>query len=211
MLKTITWMLRLGGDPTDLRAWRELFHYMKDPSLKIETNVGTEEYFLLSSRFDAIQERNDVIDIADHLLNVLNGSAAIICDTPPLKLSGLRAVYEDGTHKDMSPHRPAARVTLRFGVPMNTDGSPPNHPSNSQLIAESILKNNDTKASEVMRHYAIDQSWYELWKAFEIIEDDVERAVMVINKWASKKEMGAFAKSAQYHRHTTYSKRVRGI
>ena len=82
---------------------------------------------------------------------------------------------------------------------------------NSQLIAESILKNNDTKASEVMRHYAIDQSWYELWKAFEIIEDDVERAVMVINKWASKKEMGAFAKSAQYHRHTTYSKRVRGI
>ncbi len=216
MPKIKTWMLKLDGEPSTFMIWRELFYHMKDPCLKTETTLDRVDYFLAWSRFDAIAERNDVIDLADQLLATLNGSVAIINDISLLKASRIRAIYDDGTHKEMSPNR-IVRMTVNAGFPLNMDGTPPESASNSQHIAEAIIKKRRLRVLEVLRHYSIGNSWYELWKAFEIIEHDVGcetatgRKMIVSNKWMTKRELDTFCLSANYHRHTRYSKRTHGI
>ena len=206
------WRVLLAGDKLDLSTWRQLYWWCPDPRLEIEGEGGDAKLYLRSSRFANLIDRDEVLDAAEHIVDLMNGCAMLAYDGRRVAISKIAAVFDGGEDKEYPPQRRPAFLHLRAGVPSRKDGGPPAEPSHSQSVLLRSLSRAPTKMLDALVHFSRADNWFDLWKTFEVVEHDLSRRgkpqgreMMRDLGWATKADIDRFALTAQHYRHAEVS------
>jgi hypothetical protein len=109
-------------------------------------------------------------------------------------------------------------VLVATGEVRNPNGSlsppPPPAPSLAQKWLAAAGKDGDMAMA--LMYFGEPTNWYDLWTAYEVIEDELfrstprglrpkppegQRALLMNRQWVSESELRRFAESSNYHRH----------
>lgn len=213
-----TWLVELEGHPTVLANWQQLFRDRKVASVEPSPGRDAEHaYFVHSQRLD------DLPDTAAHatakrLVAQMNG-AAKLCGGQPLQMARLWFVRAGGKPqpvKDVSASM-ASPIAIMTAIGAPTTAAPAS-PDRRALTAMTAARDCDQVAS-ALQHFSQPTNWYDLWTAYEIIEEELwrntpkiqrpkgkeklkpRRVLLISRKWVSTDDLQKFAASCNYHRH----------
>ena len=195
------WRVRLVGHEFDLE---DLSTQERSPDWIILKEEG--DYFLKSSAFDNLNDAEKVREVATGILDKLNGLAKLRFGSfQPLKIGAVSYIDDSGKrHQFVSfpsatlTMRSKLRVTATVVKPDGTvDASNKKQPSIIELGYSIAQK--DANAAEALRIFGVfDTNWFNLYKVFEIIRDDVGGHAQLIRAgWVSEKNISRFTGTAQ--------------
>jgi hypothetical protein len=164
------------------------------------------DYFLKSSLFDDLKDAEEVRKVATDILDKLNGLAKLrFTNFQPLKIDAVSYIDDSGKkHQFVLIH--SATLTMRSRLSATAtvvksddtiDASDKRQPSIVEL-GYSIAKK-DANVAEALRIFgSLETNWFNLYKVFEIIRDDVGGHDQLIRTgWTSKKKIRRFTGTAQ--------------
>jgi hypothetical protein len=161
-----TWGVKLFGHVFDLEDWRDTLKEPFDPWVLHEG----DDFILCASEFQSCNSKEEVLNSAILLIELLNGAMRAAKGTHPLSLRGVYQYFPDGWRQPHPPFPFAAPTNLRAKA-YNVDGTPISSPpgrSNVQVWAE---------LSETVDHlrdalvYIGRGGWFDIYKAIECLED----------------------------------------
>ncbi len=189
------WKVELFGDAFDLD---ELTLAMSNTEPSVEKTP--RGYFLKSAIFEGLTSINEVEAAALELLPVLNGICKLLLGTRnPIEIAGFtktvpgqpREVYVSIEEKGFS--RDSFSTTT-----LKSDGSVESTHQADPVAPWIGIAVKDESVAKVFRILNVPQvSWSELYKIFEVIEQDVKGSTSIVNLgWASSKSMRRFKHTA---------------
>jgi hypothetical protein len=217
-----TWLIELEGYSADLDDWRQLFHDRTIASVEpSQGRNGNPAYFVRSQRLD------NVLDTAAHahaetLIAQMNGAVAL-CGGRPARIGWLWYVRSNDKPEplreiSMSWHVPIAWAAA-IGGPQGTAQSSPS-PDQRALRAMEFAGHSD-QAAAALEHFGRPPNWYDMWIAYEIIEEALwdrtptgarpkpdkarnlraKRILLMSRNWVPEDDLRKFAESCNFHRH----------
>jgi hypothetical protein len=169
-----TWWFRLSGGDMDLGNAVRLF---KADELRVERRNGpdSEDHaYLCSTRFDGIEDTQNgqlmLSDLSTRLLSLMNGALRLHCGSWPLKIEGQVAEKADGTF-GLVIKVASAYVRLPMSAAATPDGGGPSTPEQWVLADDP-----EGDIQDALIHFSRGgNNWFDLWKAFEVVQADVRR------------------------------------
>jgi len=190
------WLIRLKGHEFDLQDLVVLFN---QPDLNIIEKQGN--YYLKSSELNSILDANDVYKRAVGFLKIMNGIAIINnLKYRMVEVDAISEISKNGSYKNyIYPHE---EINMRSKVSatatvIKSDGSIDSTQSQRDYKPWITLAMNNR---DVLRafEFLIDETWYSLYKALEVIGDDLGKMDKIIKRgWATKKMLKRFTQTAQ--------------
>jgi len=190
------WLVRLKGEKFDLE---DLPSLLRSPEHTVIEESGS--YYLKSSDFDSLSSADEVRELAITIIDRLNG-------VMKLRMRNFRGVSEDGVtliEEDGRRHRYVylggsftARSKVRANATVTTsNGTQQIAPLPSDVESWLSLAKSD-KAVKGALHFFRENTWFSLYKVYEIIKDDVGgKKAITTNGWATKKGLDRFTQIAQ--------------
>lgn len=182
------WRVRLQGDKAELDCLVALLGGSSVVSIAVED----EDYYLRSSEFNSLTSPEAVRSQAATLLPIINGIGRLRFENfQTVQLEGLVASIDQQGNRSGQGQRaaPTSAVLARAG-------SPP--PAALPAAFDSWIRQ-PQQAPEVetaLRFFSYQPDWFNLWKVWEIIRDDVGRGAIVGQGWATPDEVDDFRESA---------------
>lgn len=212
-----TWLVELEGSLVDLTNWQQLFYDRAIAS--VEPSVGRDSeqaYFVHSQYLDGVPDTEAHIT-SGRLIAQMNG-AAKLCDGRPVKVKWLWFIRAGGKPE------PLKQVSVIGSLPTEWlagvgDGKPTGRKLEPRALKAMAAACNDSQVAKAIEHFGQPNNWYDLWIAYEIIEDDLwnstprqarpkptkklraKRVLLMSRKWALNNDFRKFAESCNYHRH----------
>jgi len=190
------WLVRLKGDTFDLE---DLPALLRSPELTITEENGS--YYLESSEFDSLTYADEVRERSVALIKMINGAAKLYRDN-------FRGISEDGViriedngrrhHYIFAEAVLTARSKLSTNVTVTTsDGTQVTVNQPSVIETWLGLAKKYKPVADVL-HFSRENTWFNLYKIFEVIRDDVRgEQIIVKNGWVSDKKLSQFTQTAQ--------------
>lgn len=169
------WLIQLEGDEWSLEDLSKWFNQLDH---KIRSEGG--KYYLASSAFDQCTTSAEVCELAEQIIERINGAArAFEPGFRPAQVSTeIVQVDDDGTRRVHQCVRPdAAEVRTKGGeVSVLVDGKPPPpEPSNPEkLVAQWEVEGHESDLGRALRIGLLpQQTWGSLYHIYEVIKHDV--------------------------------------
>ena len=193
------WGILLGGEPFDLEDWQEALQQPFDPWV-----AKTDDGLILRSRdLDSATTSTEAHDLGIGLLAQANGAFGASRRSGVVRLEAVVQFLPDGSRQlfvlaamGAIDARDRVKATL---IAIGPDGkplpSPPPEPSEPQRWL-SIAENNDLLGDALM-YFGRGQSWFDIYKALECIEEKVGGEAKLRNfGWASPGEIKRLKQTA---------------
>jgi hypothetical protein len=203
-----------------LANWQQLFDDRKVASVEPSPGRNREQaYFVHSQRLDGVPD-TAARATAKTLVAQMNG-AAKLCGGQLVQMEWLWFVRAGGKPEPMKEVSATMAFAIEslaaIGAPTTEAGQPAASPESRALKAMTAARDCDQVAI-ALEHFGQPTNWYDLWTAYEIIEDDLwnstpskmrpkplkkraKRVLLMSRKWVSKDDFRKFAESCNYHRH----------
>ena len=168
------WGIELNSDDPALLSY--LINNRQEPSWIVKEVEG--KCYLISSDFQDLTNAEEVKQRADELLYVLNGIVKFKFIYAHLsRTNNLIYIDDHGnavktTNKDITFR---ANISAGEQYFQNADGQSPS------IMETWGAARKYPEVEEAMRHYANQTNWFNLFKVYEVIEHDVDKAIL--NKW----------------------------
>ncbi len=188
-----TWSVQLkGGD----QSFDDLVSQFRSPDLYVTKN--RDGFELRSSDFDDIDDSNDVRDHGVELIKRMNGVAKLFFGHYiSVEFGGSVTKYqEDGTcgiYIYPLPaifHLRASAAALTWSKD-DPDAPPPLTVSNSRVA----IAKQDERVGRALRLFGYEHTWDNLYKIYEVIEEDVGSKEIRAN-WPAGDRLNAFTSTA---------------
>jgi hypothetical protein len=178
----------------DVEAVRRLAPRLQSPRIGIDDDGG--QIYLVSSEFESLTSRDDVLALASQMIVTLRGAMRVagIVEHDPIQPDAVVERGGDGSE---------SRTVYRFAqsAAMIAEAFPPTVLINGTLAPIPGLKveaalDNDHVA-RALALLAREPTWYDLYKVLELIEQDVggERALQSLS-WEQADELRRFTHTA---------------
>jgi hypothetical protein len=199
------WAVELVGEHIDLDTARELF---KDGAIRIET-LDDNAAVLVADEFETLLKLLEVYEAAKSLVDLING-ALFLHDASriPVGVGSVVREYRNGKwHKHAILTAETAVFRTRFFPPaVSVDGvtapaqSPPERKWTQDALADDVV-------ADVFSYLRGKPDWFELYKAFERMRDDINRRLgdqhqVQTMGWPAKSDIDHFSESANVYRHS---------
>ena len=203
MLDVKTWTVRLAGSRFDLSSWAVLFYHCPDPRVEIDrSGTAPQATGVASARLNGLTDLDQLHDVAEYLIDQMNGAASTQYAAGRVHIAGFTAVLNDGTLQERPFGRPAVRGVVRLGPAINKDGSPPRAASQAQGRLLYALSDANPLVSEALTYSGRADNWFDLFKLLEVIQTAVgSRENIWKLGWATRGEITRFAMTANHVRH----------
>ena len=212
-----TWLIELEGRPTDLVNWQQLFHDRTIASVEPFVGRDSEQaYFVYSQCLDGVPDTKVHITAA-RLIAQMNG-AAKLCGGQPVQMKWLWFIRAGRQPEPMRQVSIAASIPIEWLASVG-DGKTTGRKLEPRALKAMAAACNDSQVAKAIEHFGQPNNWYDLWTAYEIIEDDLwnstlrqarpkptkklraKRVLLMSRKWALNNDFRKFAESCNYHRH----------
>jgi hypothetical protein len=210
------WIARLYGHRVDLAYWEQR---LKEFAPKCERipHDGESVWALRSDHFNQLQTARDVRKCAITLIEWLNGALALEGNAEPLRLESVGRIDSNGqiSFTNFAEVNSQLRgMSAAVNVAVGDVPPPPPEPSEAQKWVKAAEGNADI--AKALKHLGQPTNWYDIWTAYEIIEDDIwdstaesarptgkqpKRVLLKSKNWVSSDDLRRFAASCNYHRH----------
>ncbi|MBD1890961.1 hypothetical protein [Coleofasciculus sp. FACHB-SPT9] len=187
------WLVLLEGKESYLRNLTDL---LRSPECSVIKEEGS--YYLSSSRFDLITDEVQVCACATELLTRINAAAMVYFgDVKPFTLDVIVRVDEDGK-RNRECLLSATWTIEDFGFDIQWDGSEDfsQHPSYLETWIKIAGAEPDDKIKKVFRILTERKDWVNLYKVYEVVQEDVGKRITE-DGWATKKKTECFSRTAQ--------------
>lgn len=190
------WKVELKGENFDLSELLEGFN-----STECAVSKKDSKYYLKSDIFQELSDARQVLESAKEMVSRINGISRLeFQNWKNVCVSGVSYLKDDGTENVFLSPDPIVccarvRVSDQLTIIRNAKviSEEPSIPRPQRLIE---LCSKDHVASKALRLYGLDdQSWVNLYRIFEIIEDDIG-SNMVERGWVSSKKATKFTRTA---------------
>jgi hypothetical protein len=198
------WVIELFGDPFNLEDARNLFETGK---VRIETFEGFRTV-LAADEFEGLVDVIDVRDAAKNMVDLINGALFLHDqDRKPLQ-QGSVWQYKDSKWHQLSIFTPEPiQLRVRSRAPfVSIDGvtAPRALPPERAWFDLGL---SDDVVADVFNYLRAKPDWFELYKAFERMRDDINHQLGGQHKqeqmgWPTKGDLDKFTESATVHRHS---------
>ncbi len=178
------WLVELAGKRSELRELARC----PAPSWCVEEH--SDKFYLVSSKLDEMHSAREVRDLAIELVRTLSGAARLFLDIGGVEVKGisLRDKEDAPLHQFILPDpvfiRPESHAQLRKDL--------------SAALSAADTDATVTKAFALLD--PLEREWHGLYRAFEVIKDDVGGHVTG-EGWPSKTKLSCFKQTANYYRH----------
>lgn len=194
--RNMIWKIQLEGESIDLE---ELSKVLVSDDIKLIESNGT--YYLLSSSFEEFENEKEVRKLAQNYAAILTGASLLNnASSSSIKVTSVIQCEEDGRNQIIS-HELSDTVELRDTLEIQIeykDGSTASY-SSADPISSWVKASFSDKvvANALMLLGRKKNNWDNLYRLFEIIEDDVGGSSQIIeNCWSSNKSLRRFKHSA---------------
>jgi hypothetical protein len=207
------WAVSLEGEAFDLEDARDLFAATAAIRVcTINVPVDRNPTVLLAEAFDHLDIPLKVTEASKPLVDLING--ILFVREPSRKPLSTGAVHErqgDGTWHPGIIHGSETmegRSRLKAsGVVLSAPGGPPPPPPppppHTIWLKDAL---NDPVLSDVLTFLRRQPDWFDLYKAFEYMRDDINSRIGQHSQtqmgWPGKTDIDVFSASAQVHRHS---------
>jgi hypothetical protein len=210
-MKQFEWALGLTGSQFDLEDAVALFGDQSDPSVHVLDAEASGDFktILTSPQMDELSAARQVYGVANRLLSLVNGALFVLDPArEPLKGGGLRKRHADGklTHFLIAQSGTIANRT-RFGrhIICKVGEQPPTQPPPAPVKWVAAAQS-DQIVADVLTYLSGEPSWFDLYKAFEMMRDDINQGLGGQHRqermgWPKKPVLDHFTLSAQVYRH----------
>jgi len=181
--------IELSGDKLDIE---DLKSGLKSFKWKI-TNEGTK-YYLSSEIIDELTDNREIISKANEFLNTINGAANILYSNHQRVQTGsLKIMGPNGANYVIVIETAYFKLNSRVRGVISTKADK----SHSQTTIETWLdKSEKNKSVRDVLHFFNEITWWNLYKIYEIINDDV-KGQKGLHKLIDKTELSVFTQAAQ--------------
>lgn len=190
------WLVRLKGAKFDLE---DLPSLLRSPEHTVIEENGS--YYFKSSDFDSFGSADEVRERAIAIIKMLNGAVKLhIPSFRDVSEDGVTIIEEDGRRHHYVYLR--GSITARSKISANLTVTTSNDtrqiaPLPSNVESWICLTKTDKAVADAL-HFFRDGTWVSLYKACEVIREDVGNEEAIIrNGWATKGALGRFRQTAQ--------------
>jgi len=189
------WLVRLKGEKVDLDALRE---QLRSPENSVVEENGS--FYLESSEFNSLTSEDEVCKRGRALINLIDAAAKFDRDTfLGVSENGIIRLEDDGKRhhyvfiEETFVGRDSVKVTV-----IDPDGyEKVVLPSASALESLLGVAQKHNVVADALNFYR-DDTWISLYKAFEIIRDDVgDKHQIIKNGWSVDSCINRFTQTAQ--------------
>ncbi len=193
----MTWMIELTGDTVDLAALAQSL-----TGTDVNVSHNGQEYVLTSNRFQPSDDAQTIHENAKEVVELLNGASRLALDaTHPIRVGSVYRYRDDGKRDFFVFPEPLA-VQVRVLSPTvkmtHADGTVREfHPADpiAQWMPLALSDDAVAKVLRIISSGTLD--WVNLYRIFEIIEEDVRGMnAIASNEWATKTSMRLFKHTA---------------
>ena len=171
----IAWGEKLEGHVFDLQDWREIFAAPFDPRVDLVPHPAGEMSVLRGSAFDNVAGGEEAMARAIPLIEQMNGAALLSRQCRPV--SFVAAVSIDGDQVALHHFVQLQGLEARLrgsviGLAMGPEGQsiPPPAPVSSEAQNWIGIAANNDDIADLLSHVSKATSWYDLYKAIELVE-----------------------------------------
>jgi hypothetical protein len=208
------WAVALEGDAFDIEDARDLFAQSDDVIQVriIEVAPDRNPTVLLAKEFESLTNSSEVFEASSRIFDFLNG-IMFLRDVArkPLRPGAVHERQEDGRWSGGTQYAKAVlagrgRARASTEVLRGPDSSPqlpPPPPPHTIWMTEATQ---DDTLADVLTFLRGEPDWFDLYKAFELMRDDISRKLGQHKYeqmgWPAKTKLDEFSESAQVHRHS---------
>ena len=177
-----------------------------DPTIRNVGNEASPCFALTSPQMEGLTTHQEVEEVAKRLLGIVNGVLfALEADHQPLSFDGILERSSTGWNKHIAAVM-HGRSRARAGGMALVHGKPsPQHTRPPPALRWTAAAQNDQTVSDVFQYLSGKPDWFNFYKAFELMRDDIEQGCSKRGQtnmgWPSKKNLKHFTLSAQVFRH----------
>ena len=216
-----TWLIELEGPPENLTEWIRFFQDRAVATVERRAGRdGNPALFIHSQRLDGVRD-TEADGKARALLAEMNGTIRLFGGKPG-RMVWLWFVREGGEPEPMKlvfAQATLAAESLATIIAGAAGESAP-APERRGLKALNVAARCEAAAA-ALDHFGRPSNWYDLWTAYEIVEDDLwnstpvktrpkanrkkqlspRRVLLRDRGWVSEGDLTKFTESCNYHRH----------
>ena len=179
------WRVQLQGNDLYLQALKEiLLHY--DPTIIQDSSA----FYLTSKDWDQFEEVGQVRDQAKHVIGLLDRAVYLHSgNTAPIEIVHIVRIDDEGRMQKIFVE---AQLTSRWSVMVTVTVQ------QQRLIIRSLrVSTEHSSVADALRFFH-KGDWISLYKAFEIVRDEVDGEESIIRQnWLTKKSIRRFRQTAQ--------------
>lgn len=191
------WWVRLQGEQFDLQELPLLFS-----SLEVTVFEEEGEYYLKSTEFNSLADASDVLGAANHILELINGAAILhFGNFRPVQASGsVVGIDEAGNRKRFV--FVSGTITGRGRVKVSAtvervNGTVESCQRPTQVESWVALAKHNKAIADAL-HFFCEHTWFNLYKVYEIVADDVGgKREIIHNGWGTEQSLNRFTQTAQ--------------
>ena len=195
------WAVELKGDKFDLEELPKEFH---SPDLLV-VREG-DRYLLRSDQFACYSSESDIYSRAVILLERINGTMKIrMSNFINVGIEALISIDDQGVpHRHYRLHLEGGHIRIKGGaitLLVSPQGETVGTPESSSMIPMpwAMIADKDTSVSKVLRLFAQDLSWANLYKISEVVHED--QGDKIVDKgWARLEDIKDFKATANSYR-----------
>lgn len=188
------WIVEVVGESSDLE---ELSRSLDSAELRL-TQEG-QSFFLRSMDFNSLKSADDVRNNATEILSLINGAARLALRMrKPLVVGNIVKVNDGGKRRIFASL--SATMSLRGNICVSitrADGTVEQFRQADPIPSWIEVAQHDKNVAKVLRLFAGTHDWVNLYRIYEVIEDDIGGKHNIESKgWATKKAITLFKHTA---------------
>lgn len=216
-----TWLIELKGDGTNLRDWQLSFHDCAIAAVeRLPGRDGEPAYFVRSQRLDGVLD-TEAHASAERLVAQMSGAMALT-GGPRARMSWLWYV------RSGEKPEPLKEVVVSVGFAVERLAAIDTGEESGQFAARTeeralravAVAEHCDQIAAALEHFGAPPNWYDMWTAYEIIEEDLwkrtpkaerpkpdkgaklraKRILLMNREWVSDDDLRKFAESCNFHR-----------
>lgn len=189
------WEVQINGNVHDLR---ELTKSLLSDELRITERDG--QYYLVTTRFENLVSSEEVRALASEMLPILTGTVRLsLGGRTPLRIMNVARVKDDGIREVFVVITETIHVRDSFSVEIQRSDGTVEMISPTNKVQEWVnLGLSDPKVAKALRLFGTeDYNWVNLYRLYEVIEDDVGGMDKIIKRrWVTKGAIKHFKHTA---------------
>ena len=190
------WLVRLKGERFDLEDFPKL---LRSPEVRVVEENGS--FYLQSSEFNSLTSAEEVRERGRALIKLINGVAKFNRDNfLGISEDVITRVEDDGKRRNYVFLEGTATIRTKISAQLTAIAANGSEKVATQLSAlESLLEvaQKYNVVADALSFYR-DDTWISLYKAYEIIRDDVDGKHQIIkNSWSVDSDINRFTQTAQ--------------
>jgi hypothetical protein len=183
------WLVRLKGDRFDLEDFSK---QLRSPGVKVVKRKD-ELFYLESNDFNSLTSPKEVLERGRELIKIINGAVKLKRDNfLGISEDVIIRVEDDGKQEGYIYPEEKFKIIDNYA---DDSEKIVTHPNDLESLIEVAIK--CKVVADALSFYQ-DDTWISLYKAYEIIRDDVGGELQIIkNGWLVKSALKRFTQTAQ--------------